>query len=299
MRNKLRISLVFTFVLIFISQVVLGINENEKIIFVSYEPGNSEIMIMNPDGTNRVNLTQNDHHDVLPHISPDGKMIVYYCHEEEAIKTMNLDGSDKAIVLKANNLVNGPRWSPDGTKIAYMSFDDDLSSSNLFIFDLLTGEINQITDQNYYSCLPAWSPDGEKIAYVANPKGNFELFVIHLATGEEQLLVTLTESIHDIEPLPLSWSPDGERLAFAKEFNGMFDVCVIELNGKKLINLTNSDKYHDYAPSWSPCGTKIAFVSMRNNKEDIYVMTADGSQINRITEFEGNNKYPIWFSIAE
>lgn len=100
---------------------------------------------------------------------------------------------------------------------------------------------------------------------------------------------------------PYRWRQwhDGERLAFAKEFNGMFDVCVIELNGKKLINLTNSVEYHDYAPSWSPCGTKIAFVSMRNNKEDIYVMNADGSQIKRITEFEGNNRYPIWFSIAE
>lgn len=298
MKKGFKIQFIILFIL-FSPLTLFGENGIEKILYVSYQPGNSEIYIMNPDGTDQIDLTNNDHHDVLPHFSPAYKRIVYFCHEEQAIKTMNLDGSDKTILFKSKHPINYPRCSADGKKIAYMGFTEELSSSNIYILDLSTNEFKQITAYNYYSGLPEWSPDGKQIAYVANPDGQIGLFIMDLDSRIQKSLVTMTKNIHALELLSISWSPDGEKLAFTMEVNGIFNICVINSNGENLINLTKSNDFHNYAPSWSPCGTKIAFVSMQEGKDDIYIMNSDGTHTNKITSGDANNKYPIWVTVVK
>src|SRR5882672_10257460 len=50
---------------------------NGKIVFSSQRDGNNEIYTMNPDGSDRVDLTRNPASDITPEWSPDGRGIAF------------------------------------------------------------------------------------------------------------------------------------------------------------------------------------------------------------------------------
>ncbi len=70
--------------------------ENGKIVFQTNRDLNEEIYTMNPDGTNRVNLTRDPALDIDPHWSADGTQIVFASTRDgnHEIYRMNADGSD-------------------------------------------------------------------------------------------------------------------------------------------------------------------------------------------------------------
>src|SRR5689334_7996310 len=92
-------------------------NLKGRIAFVSDQNGNSDIFVMDPNGQDRKQLTDNLSEDVFPTWSPDGQKIAFTSDRdgEWGIYTMNTDGTNQ-IKLKNNspNLLRGSRlaWSP-------------------------------------------------------------------------------------------------------------------------------------------------------------------------------------------
>ena len=74
-----------------------------KIIFVSNRDGNTEIYVMNPDGTGQKNLTNSNDMDSQPSWSPDGKKITFLSFSTKGICIMNSDGSGKKYLT---NIIN-------------------------------------------------------------------------------------------------------------------------------------------------------------------------------------------------
>jgi Tol biopolymer transport system component len=120
--------------------------DNKKIVFASTQSGNSEIWLMNVDGTQKRELTFESRvpgpegpDANFPSFSPDGKKIAFLCGWETLygnICVMNSDGSDR-IQLTHNNddglkmdepSNDEPAWSPDGKSILFDSnrFDPNL-----------------------------------------------------------------------------------------------------------------------------------------------------------------------------
>ena len=103
-----------------------------------------------------------------------------------------------------------PAISPDGTRVAFISDRQVSSQGNLFVLNLASGQIRQLTDEAWVG-RPVWSPDGKSLVFlsyqVTGPVGNYgfvgpmtmKTLVRRIALADAKL-ETLTEPgfVHDV-----------------------------------------------------------------------------------------------------
>ena len=262
-----------------------------KIAFRADRDGDSEIYVMNADGSDQTNLT-NDHEaaEYGPAWSPDGTKIAYArsATGNAEIYVMNADGTGQANLTNHAASDGAPAWSPDGRQIAFVTNRD--GDYEIFVMEADGSAQTQITSNSDKDYGPAWSPDGRQIAFVSDRDGDREIYTMK-ATGAGQRNLTDDNTGDDQSP---SWSPDGKQIAFQTDRDGPRQVYVMDADGSDQTNLSNVTVV-DYQPSWSPDGRKIAFTSFRDSVETIYVMNTDGSEATNLTEFTGwPDQEPSW-----
>jgi TolB protein len=143
-----------------------------KIAFATDRDGNSEIYVMNIDGTNPVNLTKNAARDHNPSWSPDGKQIAFVSYRDghQEIYVMNAcDGTNQVRLTFSEPLMAyDPAWSPDGTKIAF-TLGDESKISQIHVMNADGTGIIKLSPPGAIDLRPSWSPDGTQIAFQSYP----------------------------------------------------------------------------------------------------------------------------------
>ena len=269
---------------------------NGKIAFESQRDGNSEIYVMNPDGTGETNLTDNPSIDTTPAWSPDGTKVAFSSFRtgDLEIFVMNADGTNPINLTNSANTDLAPSWSPDGTKIAFHTFRDAGSGlqSEIYVMDADGTDQVNLSQNAAIDVFPTWSPDGTRITFVRVPlfSSDAEIIVMDAATGAMQTNLTNNSASDG----PAAWSPDGSKIAFGSSRDDNFgEVYVMNADGSGVTRLTTSAG-GDGEPTWSPDGTKIAFATARDGDLQIYVMNADGSDEAPLTAPPGRNALPHW-----
>jgi TolB protein len=229
---------------------------NGRIAYVERE-GQSDLHIwtMNPDGTDKDQLTTGAVRDEQPRYSPDGTMIAFHRYiPDNNIWLMNADGSD---LHKIPNTDGGYSltWSPDGTKIV---FEDNIGGvTDLAVIGINGSGYVNLTDSDTFEAFPDWSPNGEKIVF---QRAEIQIDVTELwmmdANGSNQEQLTTSPTIGEGYP---DWSPDGTQIVYAaNESANDGDIFIIDATGGTPENLTESDPI-ERRPVFSPDGQSIAY----------------------------------------
>jgi Tol biopolymer transport system component len=247
------------------------------------------------------------------------------------------DAGRSASAAAAAPATNGPaaplldlaRLKPDFDFQGRIIFQSDADGDNE-IYELTRDGVRKLTDNAWNDEYPRWSPDRSRIAFAANPRSNYDIFVMNAdGTGTAAVVATPAD---ETEP---AWLADGAGLAFSRgdaiwtidlatkaerrvlpdfspahrladfapasglaAFTGKrllgWDVFAADLARGTVAPLTEGGK--SCRPRFSRDGKRIAYVSSAaDGKGDIWLMNPDGSGKTRLTERnETVDYFPAW-----
>ena len=181
--------------------------DGRRIAFTSHRDGNTEIYIINADGTgSATNLTNNSATDGHPAWSPDGQRIAFVSSRagNDEVYVMNADGTGINRLTNDSAVDWEPSWSPDSQRVAFSSAREG-RNRNIFVKNADgTGSATRLTDHRADDDSPSWSPDGQHIAFTSGRDGNPE---IYLVSADGSSVTRLTN--HPADDFHPSWSPVG------------------------------------------------------------------------------------------
>ena len=297
------LALVFTHV----DRVCAKAPESAKIVYTSEtvnikQKGNSDIYLMNPDGTGQIKLTRHPASDSQPVWSPTGEKILFTSNRDgiSDLFLMNADGTNvQQVFQKLANRRHGT-WAPDGKRIAYYRVDGEINETGIY-----TAAIDGTGEERIVSgWQPAWSPDGSEIVFISLE--DLGMHIINLQTGVDDIVLPMEQAI----PFDPVWSPDGTQIAFTgvnlvqlvlgnflkaggKLPNAVEAIYTVNRDGSQLERVVFGDiKTSD--PAWSPFGNQLVYEQPVGKEIHLFSITLGSDNPHQLTD-EGYNRDPDWF----
>jgi len=128
--------------------------------------------------------------------SPEGDRLAYFVRAEKSrsliIQNALTRKVEERIDMRTVDDPESPDISPDGRRVVFAALQG--GTGDLFIVDLVTKEVTNITKDEFADSGPTWSPDGKSIIYIARVSQNEKLFRLDLDTGKK---TQITFGTHD------------------------------------------------------------------------------------------------------
>jgi len=285
-----------------------------------------QIWILNLADGKSTRLTGERESSSNPEWSRDGAWIAYQGRsgDRSGLWVARPDGSG-ARFLHAMTGTNSPlpttgktiAWSPDSKQIAFIhglpgpetqdaggdpivitrylykpDADEGMTRFNdnhrlhIFVADLGSGQVRQLTSGNHYEHSIDWSPRGDEIAFVSNREPNedqffnYDLLTVKISDGGLRQLT----STENAEYRP-RWSPDGKTIVYQATRRGLTDLettmedthtWLIDADGGNRRELGAMTDNRQGAPEWSPDGRSVCFTVQERGSVKLYRLPASG-----------------------
>jgi Tol biopolymer transport system component len=217
--------------------------------------------------------------------SPDGKTLAFTAQRNGRDVLYTMDVQKRRITRTFDKLpldvVMNPSWSPDGSQIVVSGYDSGIH--DLFIVDLATGKLRQLTNDKHAEMMPQWSPDGKTIAFATERGEGTDLDVLKFAKWR---IATYDMATGRIDVLPGQgglnlnpmWAPDSKSLAFISDRTGTANVFLYDFEKKEHYQLTNVigaiSSFSEYSPAitWARVADKLAFTYYENGDYTVWAV---------------------------
>lgn len=189
-----------------------------------------------------------------PNWMPEGKNLLF--NRNGHIEKIAVTGGTPQIVdtgyaIRCNN---DHGISPDGTQLAISDQSQEEHRSLVYIVPIGGGAPRRIT-QNSPSYWHGWSSDGKTLAFVGQRSGEFDIYTISVAGGEETRLTTAP----GLDDGP-DYTPDGKYIYFNSERTGHMQIWRMRADGSEQEQVT-FDEFNNWFPHVSPDGQQMVFLT--------------------------------------
>jgi tRNA A-37 threonylcarbamoyl transferase component Bud32 len=251
---------------------------------------NAEIWIMDENGLNLRQLTDNETYDGEPDWSPDGRQIAF-----ESLRTgglspdiyvMDVDGSNVQRITTDAAPDRHPDWSPDGSALAYESGS---GAESEIVVTTLDGEHTRLTNNDFGDRAPQFSPDGSWIAYMTEERGPWEIAILSYPQGELQ-------GFYDCPGLDCrfpAWSPDGSTIVFntLDEVGRVDAIYALDVDSGRSTPLVAEGQ--NGRATWGSGGA-IFFNRTEDGDTSIFRLELDDNTLTRLTQQGVSSFGPDW-----
>ncbi len=223
---------------------------------IVFESSDRDIWIIDPDGNNKRQLTNDPSLDIRPLITQDGSQIVFSSNRSgvNQVWRMNIDGSDQRQLTQSDGGL-ADFVSRDG-RVAYFTAD---FSRIIKKIDVESGSISDLPRID--GVLHEFSPDGNLAASFvqdANNRGALQIRICEVETAREVKLIAVGD--FSTEPIQLQWSPDGKSASYVIKKAGKYEVWQYQIENGRISLIANLGSEPFEKINLSPDGKSIATI---------------------------------------
>ena len=227
----------------------LGWTPDGKIIFGNR---NFDLWMMDGDGSNRRQLTVEEHSNRNPVVSQDGKYVIFESWRKSprgqtcALWIMTIEGTN-------------PKWlAPTGCLVTASSMGDSIlfdyhpTSAGIWKVSRNGGDPVQIIKDE--ASKPSISPDGSKIACYRLNRSVSDQTEIAIYSADGGSPLQTFPATADVDGRMLKWTPDGTGIVFIVVQAGVSNLWVQPLNGAAPKQITHFESDPIIAFDWAKNG---------------------------------------------
>ena len=218
--------------------------------------------------------------------APDNKRFVFSALSkgQPVLTIMDVDNGNRLLEQEFPDIgeIYNPAWSPNGQQIAFSGLKGGLL--DLFIYDINSKALTQLTNDAFADSDPEWSPDGSQLAWVTDRFssdmnvlrfGNYRIGLMDVATRQIRQLAGFATG-RNTNP---EFTSDGRAMFFIATPDGIPNVYRTELASGNTTRITNVlsgvSGITPLTPALSVAANApaVVFSVFEDDKYNLYAMT--------------------------
>lgn len=240
-----------------------------KIVYSTRASGNPDIWIMDADGRNQKQLTDDPLYELYLSVTDDDRCVVFSSTDSSGtpqIFRMDLDGRNQKQLTQERGFYSVV--SPDGKWVVYNTF----SARGFTIARLpIDGGSSTVVTDNV-TRLPAVSPDQKMIACFYYDPDNYVEKIGLIRFDNGQLIKLFEVPPNANRNLGFKWSLDGRSITYVETSGGVSNIWLLPIDGSPPKPLTDFKSDHIFSYDWSRDGKWIAY-GRGTEQHDVVLMT--------------------------
>lgn len=173
--------------------------EGTHIVATDDEAGDENLVVLAADGGGKPRRIRGDFGRALDiEVAPAGNLLALANERQELIVIDWKRGRGRVIERSPFNRIEGLAWSADGRWLAY-GFPSTLRTCSIRLLDTQSGEVSQVTREEFRDVRPSFDPDGNYLYYLSwrafDPVYDNHFFDLGFPRGMKPMLLPLRRDV--------------------------------------------------------------------------------------------------------